>query len=107
MSDSEKNASLQQAENASEGGVKQVTQVIDTVHQDEALKVLETYMGEKEWTAQEEKKLTRKIDWRLMPVLCLTYGLQYYDKAMLSQAVCILPSMRNQLTRVYSSKVHY
>ncbi|KAM6513018.1 hypothetical protein FSOLCH5_010714 [Fusarium solani] len=32
------------------------------------------------------KRLLRKIDWRLMPVLCFTYALQYYDKAILSQA---------------------
>ncbi|CAH0023196.1 unnamed protein product [Clonostachys rhizophaga] len=47
----------------------------------------------------EEKKLVRKIDWKLMPVLkntvkmlitsewlCFTYALQYYDKAIHSQA---------------------
>ncbi|KAH6982676.1 major facilitator superfamily domain-containing protein [Ilyonectria destructans] len=32
------------------------------------------------------KRLLRKIDWRLMPVMCFTYSLQYYDKAILSQA---------------------
>ncbi|KAE8149346.1 major facilitator superfamily domain-containing protein [Aspergillus avenaceus] len=32
------------------------------------------------------RRLVRKIDWRLMPVMCFTYGLQYYDKAILSQA---------------------
>ncbi|CAI4212648.1 unnamed protein product [Parascedosporium putredinis] len=83
MSDSEKNASLQQAENTVE---KPTAANIDTVHHDEALKVLETYSGDKDWSPEEEKKLSRKIDWRLMPVLCMTYGLQYYDKAMLSQA---------------------
>ncbi|KAI9042843.1 major facilitator superfamily domain-containing protein [Aspergillus affinis] len=31
------------------------------------------------------KKLLRKIDWKLMPVMCFTYALQYYDKAVLSQ----------------------
>lgn len=61
---------------------------IDTVHQDEALKVLAAYEGEQDWTEKEEKQVRRIIDFRLMPVLCLTYGLQYYDKAMLSQAVC-------------------
>ena len=60
---------------------------VDTVHQDEAMRVLEAYDGEPEWSEEEEKKLRRKLDWRLMPVLCATYGLQYYDKAMLSQAV--------------------
>lgn len=60
---------------------------IDTLHHDEALKVLANYHGDETWTAEEEKKLTRKIDRRLLSILCITYGLQYYDKAMLSQAV--------------------
>ena len=60
---------------------------LDTIHHDEALKVLANYQGDQEWTADEEKRLVRKIDWRLLTMLFLTYGLQYYDKAMLSQAV--------------------
>ncbi|KAH7011033.1 allantoate permease [Ilyonectria destructans] len=67
------------------GPTKELAQV-DTVHNDEAMKVFGSYDGDSEWTDNEEKKLRRKIDWRLMPVLCTTYGLQYYDKAMLSQA---------------------
>ncbi|KAF7562910.1 hypothetical protein G7046_g1237 [Stylonectria norvegica] len=35
---------------------------------------------------ETSKRLLRKIDRRLMPVLCFTYALQYYDKAILSQA---------------------
>ncbi|EMF11753.1 allantoate permease [Sphaerulina musiva SO2202] len=38
------------------------------------------------WTAAEEDALVRQIDWKIMPVLCVTYALQWYDKAMLSQA---------------------
>ncbi|KXT15312.1 hypothetical protein AC579_2817 [Pseudocercospora musae] len=53
---------------------------------DEAAKVLNTYSGSPDWTKAEERKLRRKLDCKLMPVLCLTYALQYYDKAMLSQA---------------------
>ncbi|KAL5348609.1 hypothetical protein ACLOAV_006026 [Pseudogymnoascus australis] len=63
-----------------------VVQTADTVHFDEALKVLQGYDGDHEYTDQEEKQVRRIIDWRLMPVLCMTYCLQYYDKAMLSQA---------------------
>lgn len=70
-------------------------ETVDTVHGDEAAKVFANYTGEQEWTEAEEKKLQRKIDWRLLPVLCITYGLQYYDKAMLSQAVSpALPGSR-------------
>ncbi|KAL3493301.1 major facilitator superfamily domain-containing protein [Aspergillus germanicus] len=59
---------------------------IDTTHTDEAMKVLAHYTGDESWEPSEEKRLVRKIDWKLLPLLCLTYGLQYYDKAMLSQA---------------------
>ncbi|KAJ4422968.1 hypothetical protein N0V82_002362 [Gnomoniopsis sp. IMI 355080] len=56
------------------------------VHLDKGLEVLNAYDGDEEWTEGEEKKLRRKIDYKLMPILCFTYGLQYYDKAMLGQA---------------------
>lgn len=62
----------------------------DTVHNDEAIKVLANYTGDETWTEDEERKVLRRIDWKLMPILCITYGLQYYDKAMFSQAVRIL-----------------
>jgi hypothetical protein len=58
------------------------SKTIDTVHNDEAMKVLQAYTGETDWTPQEEKQVQRTIDWRLMPCLCMTYCLQYYDKAM-------------------------
>lgn len=58
--------------------------------EDEAAKILINYSAANPhltgWTEAEEASLKRKVDWRLMPVLCATYGLQYYDKAMLSQA---------------------
>lgn len=63
------------------------TATVDTVHQDEALKVIQNYDGERTWTPEEEKRLTRRIDRKLISLLTITYGLQYYDKAMLSQAV--------------------
>jgi hypothetical protein len=69
------------------------TKTVDTLHQDEALKVLARYAGEEAWTAGEEKKLVRKIDRKLITLLCITYGLQYYDKAMLSQAVSLPPEV--------------
>lgn len=63
---------------------------IDVAQFDEALKIVEDHIrsgGQESWTEQEEKALRRKVDWRLIPVICLSYGLQAYDKAMLSQAV--------------------
>lgn len=63
---------------------------IDTAHFDEALKIIKDYIrsgGQESWSEKEENALKRKVDWRLIPVICLSYGLQAYDKAMLSQAV--------------------
>ena len=37
-------------------------------------------------TPEDEKRLLRKIDWNLMPLLCLVYGLNYLDKTTLSYA---------------------
>jgi len=85
MPDIEKHQEFQEEKTASDDG--NTLKAIDTVHQDEAIRVLAAYQGSEEWTEKEEKAVRRKIDLRLMPVLCVTYGLQYYDKAMLSQAV--------------------
>jgi hypothetical protein len=80
----------------------QKTITVDTLHNDEALKVLANYQGDETWTAEEEKKLTRKIDRRLLSILCITYGLQYYDKAMLSQAVRYIIGYRQlRNTKIY------
>ncbi|KAG5914542.1 hypothetical protein E4U42_000437, partial [Claviceps africana] len=59
---------------------------IDSVHDDEATKVLNAYDGDAQWTDEEEKRLRRRVDWRLIPLLCVTYALQFYDKNILSQA---------------------
>ncbi|KAK5128254.1 hypothetical protein LTR85_002921 [Meristemomyces frigidus] len=74
-----------------EQGIEQLEELrktitVDTLHNDEGVRVLAKYEGDTSWTVQEEKKLVRKIDRRLLSILCCTYGLQYYDKAMLSQA---------------------
>lgn len=48
--------------------------VVDTVHTDEAMKVLANYNGDQAWDEIEEKRLRRKIDRRLLPIMCITYG---------------------------------
>jgi hypothetical protein len=92
MASLEKSESISIGKDATAAHLEEPTKTItvDTLHNDEALKVLANYQGDQEWTLEEEKKLTKKIDRRLLSILCITYGLQYYDKAMLSQAVwCI------------------
>lgn len=76
-----------QVSNAPTGEQLEKSATVDTVHNDQAVEVLYNYQGEQTWTPEEEKRLVRKIDLRLMCLLCVTFGLQYYDKAMLSQAV--------------------
>ena len=89
MSDKEDKSEIDQYDEVTRT-VEDAKQEVDTVHNDEAVKVIANYAGHLHWTEKEEKTLTRMIDRRLMPMLILTYGLQYYDKAMLSQAVCVL-----------------
>jgi hypothetical protein len=70
------------------------TTTIETIHNDEALKVLAYYGGEPEWTKKEENQLRYKIDHRLLSILSITYGFQYYDKAMLWSS-CKLWHLKN------------
>lgn len=54
---------------------------------DEAYKVLVGHESETiVITPEEEKKLLRKIDLNLMPLLCIVYGLNYLDKTTVSYA---------------------
>lgn len=80
---------VSQAEESAATGYEDLKKetTIDTIHNDEALKVLAAYHGDEHWEPSEEKRLVRKTDRRLLSLLCITYGLQYYDKAMISQAV--------------------
>lgn len=48
---------------------------IDTLHNDEAVKVLANYTGPETWDQKEEKRLVKRIDRRLLPILCTTYGI--------------------------------
>lgn len=81
------------------------TKTIDTIHNDEALRVLAQYAGDLEWTPEEEKKLVRRLDRKLLSLLIITYGLQYYDKAMLSQAA--LFGLRDDLGLVTGNRYSF
>lgn len=96
--DPEKGASAGQVENdrpQSPGDPPIKVTGVDTEHHDEAMKVLGAYTGSLEWTEDEEKAVRRRLDWRLMPALCITFGLQHYDKSMLSQAVRRISSLKS------------
>ena len=46
-------------------------QTLDALH-NEALRILANQQENETWSTMEEKKLLRKIDFRLMPILWLT-----------------------------------
>ncbi|KAI9738826.1 MAG: hypothetical protein M1834_008333 [Cirrosporium novae-zelandiae] len=57
------------------------------VDADEAMKAFAGHEGEVlEVDEATNKRLLRKIDWHLMPLLCAVYGLNYLDKTTLSYA---------------------
>lgn len=49
---------------------------------DEALRFLKNQHAVGEMTAEEERKLVRKIDWMIMPLMWSCYCLQYLDKTL-------------------------
>lgn len=81
--DLEKSGEAAPKESSEVGGI--VLKHADRNDADEALKIFAE--GEViTLTPEEEKRLLRKIDWNLMPLLCLVYGLNYLDKTTLSYA---------------------
>ncbi|OAL03728.1 MFS general substrate transporter [Phaeosphaeriaceae sp. SRC1lsM3a] len=61
--------------------------VEDTSHDgDEALRFLKNQHDVGELTAEEEKKLVRKIDWMIIPLMWSCYCLQYLDKTLVNYA---------------------
>lgn len=54
---------------------------------DEALKAFQGHEGEVIHIDEAtNRRLLRRIDWNLMPVMCIVYGLNYLDKTTLSYA---------------------
>jgi hypothetical protein len=49
---------------------------------DEALRFLKTQHDVGEMTVEEERKLVRRIDWMIMPLMWSCYCLQYLDKTL-------------------------
>jgi hypothetical protein len=58
------------------------------------------------WSPEEEQELVRRIDKRLMPLLVITYGLQYYDKVMLSQAACVVRAQARYTTNHTTGRLY-
>jgi ACS family allantoate permease-like MFS transporter len=81
--DIEKTAPVNEPEHVDGAFMKHV----DRNDADEAYKIFAGHEGETIlMTPLEEKKLLRKIDRNLMPLLCIVYGLNYLDKTTVSYA---------------------
>lgn len=64
------------------------TKLLKHLHDaDAAMKAFEGLDGQViELTEEKSKAILRRIDWHLMPIMCLIYGLNYLDKTTLSYA---------------------
>ena len=78
----------------------------DSNDADEAFKIIQA--GETiVLTKEDEKRLLRKIDLHILPMLCLVYGLNYLDKTSISYAsimgfkVGLLPLIVTTTQRTY------
>jgi len=86
-SDPEKVSDLEPSSTLEDGELRIMFKHADPNDGDEALKAFAGHEGEMiVMTPEMEKKLLRKIDWNLMPMLCVVYGLNYLDKTTLSYA---------------------
>ncbi len=70
-----------------EGG--EPTKVISAREVDAALQFLDNDGTRTTMTEIEEKRLIRKIDWHLMPLMTCCYFLQYLDKTLRMEATLI------------------
>lgn len=41
---------------------------------------------EQDWSAEEERAIVKKADWRVFPMLCLVFGLSLLDRTNISAA---------------------
>jgi len=60
---------------------------------DEALKFLKNAHNVGALTPEDERRLVRKIDWMIMPLMWCCYCLQYLDKTLGMSALCIAASL--------------
>lgn len=66
--------------------IGEVQDVKDVKNADAALDFLRHEGEVVEMTAEDEKKLVRKIDWMIMPLMWCCYVAQYLDKTLINYA---------------------
>ena len=70
----------------SDASKPQIGEVKDVRNADAALEFLRSEGEVREMTKEDEKKLLRKIDWMIMPLMFGCYCLQYLDKILINYA---------------------
>ena len=81
-----------EARRASENGGHKDAEIYDSPSTspsdvDDALKIYQALGGEHvDYTDEQARRVLRKIDFIMLPVMCTVYGLQYLDKTTLSYA---------------------
>ena len=105
MSDPEKvNNELAAHDTEAVGEVGKVLKHADRNDADEALRIFDD--GEIiVMTPEEERKLLRKIDFNMMPLLCIVYGLNYLDKTTLSYASIMGLKVRSSFPKINKNKI--
>lgn len=68
------------------GSEVKIGEVKNVSNADAASDFLRHESGAGEMTAEDEKKLVRKIDWMIMPLMWLCYWAQYLDKTLINYA---------------------
>ena len=81
-------ADAEKARNASVTSNPDTSKILQHSHDaDEAMKAFMGHQGAVlEIDAATNKRLLRIIDWHLIPIMCVVYGLNYLDKTTLSYA---------------------
>ncbi|KAL9533038.1 Thiamine pathway transporter [Sphaerulina musiva] len=68
------------------GQVEELSSSSSTADVDAALDFLRHEGPVREMTVEDEKRLVRKIDWMIMPLMWMCYCLQYLDKTLINYA---------------------
>lgn len=76
--------------------------IITSPDVDDALKFLKVEVAEGSLDAIDEKKLIRKIDWFIMPMLFSVYYLQYTDKTLRTELPISCDNLDSSLTTLNS-----
>jgi sugar phosphate permease len=77
---------IESAQRTPSNGAPEVGIVKDVSNADVALDFLRNRGDAREMTAEDEKKLVRKIDFMIMPLMWCCYCLQYLDKTLINYA---------------------